>query len=181
MRLSRSSTIYATRLSAHILYISAGLLLRAETEAELAAILAHEQSHTPSARVIDPAASKSTIVRLGDCVLSQPIAPIHWLLEMRDPELRANLAAVELLRSKGYDPVSVATVFSKLVYESTGWDKAIPSQDLDEVRGVAESKAPPAAGYVLDSSQFALMRERLGATESVSHTYQPKPTLRRNP
>ena len=181
VRLTGSSKRYAVLLPGRILYISSGLFLRAETEAELAALFAHEQSHTTSLHAIDPAAQKSTIVWLGDCVLTQAIAPVQWASQMRQSELRANLAAVELLRSKGYDPMAVDAVFSKLIYESDGWEKAMPSLDLDAVRTRAASGVPPSEGYVSDSSQFAALRELLESKSTVSSPAHGNVTLRRKP
>ena len=77
VRLTGSSKLYAVLLPGRILYLSSGLLLRTETEAELAALLAHEQTHTNSGHVLNAAGPKSIIVWLGDCVLAQVIAPVH--------------------------------------------------------------------------------------------------------
>ena len=98
---------------------------------------------------------------------------------MRPSELRANFAAVELLRAKGYDPLALDTIFSKLVYETVGGDGAMPSLDLDAVRNRAESSVPPADGYLLDSSQFAALRERVQSGNNVSRSLGSNVILRR--
>ncbi len=168
VRVTESPDQYATLLPRRILYLSSGLLLRTETEAELAAILAHEQSHTAAIHLLHAAQPSSIVVRFGDCVLSSPVVPLSWAGNLRRSELRANVLAVRNLRSAHYDPVSLFVVLSKLAYEHAGWEKALVTDDLEAARSIVESEPLPGEGYITDTSGFAAMHEKLERIAGIS-------------
>ncbi len=161
VRVTRSPEQYAILLPRHILYLSSGLLLRTETESELAAILAHEQAHPTTMHLMNASQPASIVTRGPNCVLASPVLAFGWAASLRKSEIEANALAAQNLRSAGYDPVSLYVVLSKLAYEHAGWEKALLAGDLEAGRSTAESEPLPAGGYIVDSSDFAAMHERL--------------------
>lgn len=168
VRVTGSPDQYAILLPRRILYLSSGLLLRAETEGELAAILAHEQAHTATMHLLHATEARSIVLRFGDCVLSSPVVPLSRASSMRQSELQANMLAVQNLRSAHYDPVSLFVVFSKLAYEHAGWEKALVTGDLEAGRSSVESEPLPIEGYITDTSEFAAMHEKLEQIAGIS-------------
>lgn len=167
IRLTGSFEQYATLLPGRILYLSSGLLLRMATEAELAAILAHEQAHSPAMHFWR-ANTGSIVVSFGDCVLSSPLVPLSWASSMRQFEVQANVIAVRSLRAAHYDPASLFVILSKLVGDDEAWNRAFVSDDLDTARGAVESEPVPAEGYIADSSAFVAMHEEVERIAGVS-------------
>jgi hypothetical protein len=149
VRITRGSNTYASILPSGELYISGALLERAESESELAGLLAHQLAHRSSSTNI--------------CVLASQGAPPRWADDRRESELEATRTAVRALRVVGYDPLAVLELFSKLAYEHPLWAKSIVPEDLLNLRAVLESETPPEAGYVIDSSAFVRQHERVAA------------------
>lgn len=138
IRVTRSPQQSATLLPNGILYLSSGMLARAESESELAGLLAHELAHSQQATA-------------ASCVLaSRPTIGE----QTRDEEIRATGEAVRYMKLAGYDPLSTVEILSKLAYEHPAWAKAIRAEDLLGLRATLESEAAPGGGYVLDSSEF---------------------------
>jgi len=146
IRLTRGMDWYASRTAGGVLYVSAALLMRIETEGEMAGLLAHDLAHT----------------RHGDrCVLASSLAP--GPAETRDAESRATATAIAYLRAAGYDPTGVLDLMSKLANEHPAWAMAIVAEDLLAVRATIEAENPPRAGWRIDSSGFQKARARANA------------------
>lgn len=161
VRITGSPDQYATLLPRHILYVSSGLMLRTETEGELAAILAHGAAHSATTHLPHANQPMSVVWSFGNCVLSSPVVPLGWASNLRTAEVQANAVAVQNLRSAHYDPVSLFVVLSKLAYEHAGWEKALVSDDLEAARGIVESELAPGEGYITDTSRFVAIHEKL--------------------
>jgi hypothetical protein len=146
IRLTRNSDRYASRLPGGVLYLSAGLLERVETEAELAGLLAHVHAHAQEG-----------------CVLGSPQALEGT--EAREGERRATAAAIGYLKAADYDPAGVLDILSKLSYEHPPWARTILAEDLLELRAATEPDALPPGAFRFDSSEFrqvhALVKEAL--------------------
>ncbi len=161
IHLTNSREEYAILLPRRVLYFSSGLLLRTQSEAELAAILAHEQAHSPAMHFMHASQAQFILVSFGNCVLSSPLAPWSWASHIRQSEIQANTVGVQYLRSAHYDPISLFAILSKLAYEHEGWNKALVSDDLEAARGALESEPLPPQGYIEDSSAFAAMHDQI--------------------
>ena len=161
LRFTRNAAEYAVPLENGLVYLSAGMLLRLDSEAELAGLLAHELGHNRR-----------------PCVLSgRHVAPG---VDQASAERQATTAAVAFLKATGYDPEGVLDLLSKLAYEHPKWAEAIVPQDLLDLRAGLESDALPAAGYQLGSSEFRRLRSRLEATLGLvpqRTSPPPRPTL----
>jgi predicted Zn-dependent protease len=163
VRITQGSDRYAYLLPHGVLYISGALLERVESEAEIAGLLAHQLAHLRQ----QPA-----------CVLASA-APFRSVEDRRESELLATKAAIETLRSAGYEPSAVLDLLSKLAYEHPAWAKAIVPEDLLHLRSIVETDVPPQAGYLIDSSQFAQLHASV--LEALGHAprrrLSPRPTL----
>jgi predicted Zn-dependent protease len=157
VRLTRATEEYFSVSPRRVLYLSAGLFARTEDEAELAGILAHGLAHLTLSD--------------GVCVLD-PLHPPELSADRRAAEKQATELAVPYLKSAGFDPTSLLSLLSKLVYEHPVWSRAIRSEDLLQLRGVLENEAMPPRGYRLDSSDFA------GIHAIVANILNPKRVLR---
>lgn len=171
VRVTKSAKLYAALLPNRSLYLSAGLVLRAENGAELAGLLAHEHAHSLTVGVIDLKKADSIALRVGNCVLASSLVPFRWSESMRDAEATANRAAIDNLKTAGYDPASMLDFLSKLAYENPGWSMGLDASDLEAARMALESEPLPTTGYVVDSSSFGNMHERLDRlTSDQRHT-----------
>lgn len=89
-------------------YVTTGALARLRSEAELAALLAHEVAHV----ALDHG---DTLLEIdGGGVLSDPGAARRRLAHERDDEIQADERAVALLVAAGYDPTAMITMLRRL-------------------------------------------------------------------
>lgn len=161
VRVTKALADYAILLPGPLALLSSGLILRTDSEAEFAAILAHIEAHAPSLRMLNVSQPESTIIRVGNCALAIRILGAGMGANGADVEDRANAQAVHLLRSALYDPMSLVSIFSKLRYQHPEWENAFLYKNLEKLRTALDAEALPAGGYVFDSSKFAAVRARL--------------------
>src|ERR1051326_5872004 len=98
IRITRGTEMYVSLLPSDVLYISGALFERAESEAELAGLLAHELAHRPK----------------PPCVLASARFRSTGSEDPRESELQATEVALKTMRLAGYDPSAVLDFFSKL-------------------------------------------------------------------
>jgi predicted Zn-dependent protease len=175
------------------LYITAGLIARTETEAELAGVLAHEIAHIalhhgmrqPSGNVNSPT-STIRIVFLGTWIGSctrfagETQVPITLQPILEGLEQKADNTAIHYLRAAHYDPLGMLEFFNKLRHENPRLAQTWSSEGLLALRTHVEDDLPPDPEYVVTTTTFAHIRTRL--------TVEPKPpgptvrpTLRKAP
>ena len=152
---------YARFVAPDLLYLSGGLLQRAENEAEVAGLLAHVYAH---ARETAPAAVQSAAAveaPVSACVLAGQTSQAKPVDEQRDAEVAASQAALKTLRNAGYAPTAMLDLLSKMAYEQPAWGKAILPEDLMRLRRAVESEPLPPTGYIVDSSEFPEQHARV--------------------
>lgn len=154
IRVTEGSEWYAFLLPQGVLYISAGLLERMSSEAELAGLLAHELAHE------NP---KLVGRRFQQCALAAGYLPVQR--SPRESERLAIQRAIGYMKASGYDPSAILDLFSQVSYENQKWSKAIASEDLLRLRVALE--AEPVGGYVVDDSEFAKFRARLPGAKPI--------------
>jgi predicted Zn-dependent protease len=107
------------------MYIQTGLILAAEREAEVAAVMAHELGHAEKRHSTQQLSryyglSLITSVLLGknpsqtQQIVSGLLGNIAIMKYSRDAEREADYIAVHLLYRAGYDPLALADFFQKL-------------------------------------------------------------------
>ncbi len=178
LRLTRNPKLSAFVLPNGVLYLSSGLLDQMKSEAELAGLLAHEMAHGPW-QTVSPNQTSATIpLYVPPCVLSaQTVWPAGWTKERREPERQATATAVKTLQAAGYDPEALLELLSKLSYNHPVWSKTIVSDDLLDLRATVENEVPPAAGYLIDGSEFLQMRATLATIVGPEPRRTPPPSL----
>jgi predicted Zn-dependent protease len=117
----------ATTLPGGYIYVQTGLLRTADTEAELAAALAHEIAHV-AARHGTRQATQGQVTQLttipliflggwgGLCAMgaSNAMMPLGFLAVQRGFEAEADLLGLQYLYKAGYDPLGMVDIFEKI-------------------------------------------------------------------
>ena len=168
------------------LYVNAGLIATAETESELAGVMAHEIGHVVGhhgARQITAQFGLTVLLEVvgggpnGESVVRQIAgqfagigAGLTMLKYSRDMEREADALAVEETYAAGIDPVGVADFFRKLMslhqLEASGLETLFathpPSKErVDNVSGAALRL--PKKTLSKDSTRFQTIRAKVAA------------------
>jgi predicted Zn-dependent protease len=98
------------------LFLSAGLLLRAESEAQVAAVLAHELGHTIARHGLTLHGGAMPVTFVGVCTRysQEMLIPLELKRASKGFEAEADALGREYLGKAGYDPQVMATVFQEL-------------------------------------------------------------------
>ena len=205
IRIIDSEEINAFALPGGFFYIHTGLLMAAESEAELAGVMAHEIAHV-AARHATKNATKSELFNL----LSVPLifvggpvgyavqqaagiaVPMSFLKFSRNAEREADLLGIEYQYATGYDPQAFVQFFEKLQAKKKEkrnfLARAFDSHPMNEDRikrsqQAIEKYLPAQEQYIVTTSDFEEMKARLAelsAGTRLSDLAQgTKPTLRK--
>jgi predicted Zn-dependent protease len=202
-----SDEVNAFALPGGFFFVNSGLILRADSEAELAGVMAHEIAHV-AARHGTRQASRGTIANY----LSLPLIfmggwtgyairqgaslaiPLTFLTFSRGFEAEADMLGLQYMYKTGYDPTAFVDFFDKiqaLEKKKPGTiSKVFGTHPLTDDRIKAAQKniqelleAKPE--YVVTTSEFNDVKNRLVAmssTRKLEDAKDPnKPTLRRAP
>jgi predicted Zn-dependent protease len=175
--------INAFALPGGFFYVDSGLILAADSESELAGVMAHEIAHV-AARHATRNATRAQIFNIASIPLifvGGPIGyavrevaglavPMSFLKFSRDAEREADLLGLQYDYAAGYDPQSFVAFFEKLKAgekEHKGMmAKAFSTHPMtsDRIRRAQQEIAtmlPPKAQYVDDTSEFQEIKQRL--------------------
>src|ERR1700736_1654405 len=122
-----SEEVNAFALPGGFFYVNSGLILKADTEAELAGVMAHEIGHV-AARHGTRQATRGEIAQLATIPLifmggwagygirqaASVAIPISFLSFSRAMEAEADLLGLEYMYKAGYDPVAFVDFFEKV-------------------------------------------------------------------
>jgi len=124
-----SDVVNAFALPGGFFYVNSGLILRADEEAELAGVMAHEMSHV-IARHGTKQATKADIIQIGAMVAMIAIPygwagygiyegmnlaiPLTFLKFSRDAERQADFLGIQYMYKAGYDPNAYVAFFERL-------------------------------------------------------------------
>jgi len=200
-------TVNAFALPGGFFFVDSGLILKADTEAELAGVMAHEIAHV-AARHGTRQATRGEIAELATIPLifmggaaaygiyeaSGLLVPMTFLHFQRGFEAEADYLGVQYMYKAGYDPTAFVDFFEKIetmekrkpgsvsklfsTHPMTD-DRVVKSQ-----KEISELKSKPE--YVVTTSEFNDVKARLAMLENQRRPDQAnqdpnKPTLRRNP
>jgi predicted Zn-dependent protease len=207
IKVIRSEEVNAFALPGGFFFVNSGLILKADNEAELAGVMAHEIAHV-AARHGTRQATKGQLINYGSIPLiflggwtgyaiRQGLGvaiPIGFLSFSRGMEAEADLLGLEYMYKAGYDPSAFVDFFEKiqtLEKKKPGTMSKVfsthPPTD-DRIKKSQENiqrylKAKPE--YVVTTSEFNDVKGRLYALENHRKVDDSKdanrPKLRRNP
>jgi len=188
------------------IFVHTGLIKMADEEAELAGALAHEIAHV-AARHMTRQATKSQLANLATIPLSVLLGgwtgyavrqgagfaiPMTFLSFGRHDESEADYLGVQYMYAAGYDPTSSVSLFEKLESlekKKPGTISKVFSTHppdgvrLDKVQQEIQTILPAKPEYVVNTSQYAAVRERLFNLQArrKSDQKEEQPRLRTSP
>lgn len=201
VRVIDSGELNAFALPGGYLFVNTGLILEAQTEAELAGILAHEIAHV-TARHGTKQATKSTIFQwatLPLLFLGGPAGygiqqglglavPMTLLKFQRNAEREADFLGLQYTYRAGYDPVALIDFLERLNDTEGRLAKLFSTHPMNTDRIQRAQKAiaavlPPREDYVVSTSRFDQVQRYLERLQRVSAIYrfsaEGEPQLRR--
>jgi len=198
--------VNAFALPGGFFFVNSGLILKADNEAELAGVMAHEIAHV-AARHGTRQATRGQLANYASLPLvfmggwtgyaiysaASVAIPMGFLTFSRGFEKEADMLGLQYMYKAGYDPEAFVDFFEKLeTMEKTKpgtMAKVFSTHPLteDRVRDAQKNiqeilKAKPE--YILTTSEFNDVRSRLQTIENkrvVNTTDSSRPRLRRSP
>jgi len=200
-----SDEVNAFALPGGFFYVNSGLILRAQEEAELAGVMAHEISHV-TARHGTKNATKGEIMQLATIPLVllgpggwagygiyqalQLAIPLSYLKFSRDSEREADYLGIQYMYKAGYDPNAYITFFERIQADEKRRPGTIPKffathpPTPDRIEAAQKEIArilPERNEYIITTSEFDQVKGRLRNimfSRKVQDNGPNKPTLR---
>jgi predicted Zn-dependent protease len=204
-----SEEVNAFALPGGFFFVNSGLILKAETEAELAGVMGHEIAHV-AARHGTRQATRGQLAQIGMIAASIAIPygwtgyairqgaglaiPMGFLTFSRAQEREADHLGLQYMYKAGYDPIAFVDFFEKiesLEKKKPGSISKIfathPMTD-DRIKAAQEEiqkDLAPKPEYVVSTSEFNDVKARLimlhGRRKLDTNSDPSRPTLRRAP
>ena len=202
-----SDVVNAFALPGGFFYVHSGLILRADSEAELAGVMAHEIAHV-AARHGTKNATKGEMAQLATIplILLGPggwagyglyeglnfAIPMSFLKFSRDAEYEADYLGLQYMYAAGYDPNAFVTFFEKVEAEEK-WQPGTVSKFFSthpptpervvSIQKEIGNVLPAREQYIVTTSEFDTVKTRLRGIENRNKlrddkTNKDKPTLR---
>jgi predicted Zn-dependent protease len=204
IKIVESDEVNAFALPGGYFYVNTGLLMAADSEAELAGVMAHEIAHV-AARHATKNMTKGQLFNFASIPLifiGGPVGyavqqaagiamPMGFLKFSRDAEREADLLGLEYQYKSGYDPGSFVAFFEKIKAQEKQKgnfiSKAFATHPMTSDRVSRAQKEiaeylPPRPQYIVDTSEFAEVKSRLAGILNQRKLMKGKtdgPTLRR--
>ena len=201
-----SEEVNAFALPGGFFFVNTGLILKAESESELAGVMAHEIAHI-AARHGTKQATRGQIANIATIPLifmggwagygirqaSSILIPMGFLQFSRGFEREADLLGLQYLYKAGYDPTSFVDFFEKLQSlekkKPGTFAKVFASHPMTDDRIVTAQKniqelLESKPEYVVTTSEFLEVKNRLSSLvnrRKGEETDTNKPRLRRAP
>jgi predicted Zn-dependent protease len=183
-----SGEINAFALPGGFFYVDSGLILAADSEAELAAIMAHEIAHV-AARHATKNMTKQQIWNMASIPLmfvggpagyaiaevASLAVPMSFLKFSRDSEREADMLGLQYDYAAGYDPQAFIQFFERLkAQEKAGKHTKIAkmfsthpmtADRITAAQSEIQTYFPSRDSYVVDTSEFDAMKTRVLALQ----------------
>jgi predicted Zn-dependent protease len=201
-----SDVVNAFALPGGFFYVNSGLILHADSEAELAGVMAHEIAHV-AARHGTKQQTKSDIMNLASipAMIFIPytwagyaiyqgmnfMIPVTFLKFSRDDEREADYLGLQYMYKAGYDPNAFVAFFEKVEADEKKQPGTIPKvfsthpPTPDRIEATQKEIAtilPARSEYIVTTSEFDNIKHRLEMIESnqkVRNNNPNRPTLRK--
>jgi predicted Zn-dependent protease len=180
-----SEDVNAFALPGGFMFVNTGLVLKADSEAELAGVLAHEIAHV-AARHGTKQATRGEIINYASIPLifmggwagyaarqaAQIAVPMGFLLFSRAMEAQADQLGLQYLYKSGYDPLAFVDFFEKIetlekkhpgVIAKAFSSHPMTNSRIHAAQKEIQNELQPLPQYVLDTSEFHDVRNRLEA------------------
>ena len=201
-----SEDVNAFALPGGFFFVNTGLILKADDEAELAGVMAHEIAHV-AARHGTRQATRGQLINYGSIPLifmggwagfaiqqaAGVAIPLGFLKFSRGMESEADMLGLEYMYKAGYDPTAFVDFFEKIESlekrKPGAVSKVFSTHPLTDDRVHTAQKEiqddlKPRPEYVVDTSEFEAVKDRLAMLENrhkVNDKDLNKPRLRRAP
>lgn len=199
-----SNEVNAFALPGGFMFVNTGLILKAENEAELAGVLAHEVAHV-AARHGTKQATRGQLLNIASISLifaggwagyairqaAGVAIPLGFLKFSRGMERQADNLGLEYMYKAGYDPVAFLDFFERIQTMEKRKPGTIakvfsshpPTENrIERAQEQIQRELEPLPEYVLDTSEFHDVRDRLAMLQQRRKGEQEdegRPTLRR--
>lgn len=201
-----SDEINAFALPGGFFFVNSGLILAADDEAELAAVMAHETAHVCAHHAMRQMtranymqiASIAPMIFIGGWTgygiyeAASIAVPVTMLKFSRDFEAQADYLGIQYMYRAGYDPEAMITFFEKIEDLQKHKPGAVAKvfsdhpQTPDRIEKSQEEIAkilPPRPEYLETTSEFNVVKARLARIENKRRLHdnrnKNKPSLRR--
>src|ERR1700720_1791964 len=200
-----SDEVNAFALPGGFFYVNSGLILRAQEEAELAGVMAHEISHV-TARHGTKQATKGELIQLG-AMAAMIVVPYGWagygiyqgmnlaipltfLKFSRDAEREADFLGIQYMYKAGYDPNAYVTFFERIQADEKRRPGTIPKffsthpptpERIELAQKEIARILPDKDEYIVTTSEFDSVKGRLRNVmfaKKVQDNQPGKPSLR---
>jgi predicted Zn-dependent protease len=188
IKVVESDEVNAFALPGGFMFVNTGLLLRADNEAELAAVLAHEIGHV-AARHGTRQATRGQLFNYGSIPLifmggwagyairqaASLVGPMGFLKFSRGMEAEADLLGLQYMYKAGYDPNEFVNFFERVasleIAKPGAASRLFATHPMtrDRIRAAQKQieqdlKSQPK--YVVDTSEFHDVRARLAMMQN---------------
>ena len=205
VRVIDSDEINAMALPGGFFYVNSGLILNADTEAEVAGVMAHEIAHVAAHHAMREQ-TRMNYAQLGTIPLifvggglgygiyeaANIGIPLTFLQFSRDFEAQADFLGTQYLYRAGYDPQALVDFFEKIenlekkkpgmISKAFMTHPATPDR-IEQTQDEIAALLPPRAQYLETTSEFSDVKARLARIENKRKLEDKrngnKPTLRR--
>src|SRR5437588_10601308 len=180
-----SDVVNAFALPGGFFYVHSGLILRADSEAELAGVMAHEIAHV-AARHGTKNATKGELAQMATIplILLGPggwagygiyqglnlAIPVTFLKFSRDNEREADFLGLQYMYKAGYDPNSYVTFFERIQADEKRRPGSIPKvfsthpptpERIENTQKEIARILPARQEYIVTTSEFDSVKSRL--------------------
>lgn len=204
IRVIQSPEVNAFALPGGYFYVNTGLILAADSEAELAGVMAHEIAHVAarhathnlSKRNLIALCSLPTVFVAGPVGMAMTEAsdmarPLTFLKFSRDAEREADLLGMEYAYATGYDPAAMVSFFERMQaqekkkkgYLARAFDThPMTAERVKRAQTVMSAMLPAKDEYRVTTNEFNEVKARLAALVDQHGMDAPGslPTLHKN-
>ncbi len=198
--------VNAFALPGGFVYVNTGVLLKANDEAELAGVIAHELGHV-AARHSTRQVSRGQVVNWASLPLifmggwagyaarqaAGLVVPMTFLKYSRDFEREADVLGLQYMAKTGYDPTAMVGFFERLetMEKSKPGTMAklfrshpVTGERIERTQKNIEQLLAAQPQYIVTTSNFRDVKEKLeraGKSRTLKANSDSGPTLRRRP